>query len=166
MGDSDALAEISERMALVLTDLSMQRMTARVMSAFFFAEEPALTSRDLCERLNASAGAVSMAIKTLTTLDLVVRVPVPGSRRDHYRLHEDPWAMMSSAEPAAFGALRKLAEEGLEKVDPDSEVALRLREMRDFYAFLQEEIPQVIERWHEVRRANEEREKERGASSR
>jgi len=151
MSDTDDLAEISERMALVLTDLSMQRMTARVMSAFFFAEEPALTSRDLCDRLNASAGAVSMAIKTLTTLDLLERVPVPGSRRDHYRLRDDPWAMMSSAEPAAFGALIKLADEGLQRSDADSEVARRLRDMRDFYEFLVQEIPRVIERWHEVK---------------
>ena len=151
MSDTDDLAEISEKMALVLTDLSMQRMTARVMSAFFFAEEPALTSRDLCDRLGASAGAVSMAIKTLTTLELVERVPVPGSRRDHYRLRDDPWAMMAGAEPAAFGALIKLADEGLERADAGSEVARRLADMRDFYGFLQQEIPRVIERWHEVK---------------
>lgn len=151
MSDGDGLAEISERMALVLTDLSMQRMTARVMSAFFFTEEPALTSRDLCDRLSASAGAVSMAIKTLTTLELLERVPVPGSRRDHYRLREDPWAMMAGAEPAAFAALIKIADEGLEHADADSEVADRLREMRDFYEFMRQEIPRVMERWNEVK---------------
>lgn len=151
MSEADGLAEVSERMALVLTDLSMQRMTARVMSAFFFTEEAALTSRELCDQLNASAGAVSMAIKTLTRLDLLERVPVPGSRRDHYRLRDDPWAMMASAEPAAFGSLIKLADKGLEQTGPDSEVARRLRDMRDFYTFMSQEIPRVIERWHEAK---------------
>lgn len=151
MSDSDSLAEISERMALVLTDLSMQRMTARVMSAFMFTEEPSLTSRDLCDQLSASAGAVSMAIKTLTTLELLERVPVPGSRRDHYRLREDPWAMMASAEPAAFGAMIKIADEGLEHAGADSEVGRRLTDMRDFYAFMQQEIPRIMERWNEVK---------------
>ncbi|HEY3682416.1 MAG TPA: MarR family transcriptional regulator [Streptosporangiaceae bacterium] len=152
MSETEELAEVSERMALLLTDLSMQRMTARVMSAFVFTEEPALTSGELCERLHASAGAVSMAIKTLTTLDLLERVPVPGSRRDHYRLRDDPWAVMSSAEPAAFDALRKLADEGLERVEPDSDIAHRLANMRDFYAFVQQEIPKMMERWRDLKR--------------
>lgn len=152
MDENAELDAIAERMALLLTDLSMQRMTARVMSAFTFTEEPALTSGELCERLHASAGAVSMAIKTLTTLELLERVPVPGSRRDHYRLRDDPWAMMATTEPAAFDALRVLAEEGLEKLDPDSDTARRLRNMREFYAFVQEEIPRMMRRWEDVKR--------------
>ena len=151
MSGTEDLAEIAERMALVLTDLSMQRMTARVMSAFMFTEEPALTSGDLCDQLGASAGAVSMAIKTLTTLELLDRVPVPGSRRDHYRLRDDPWAMMASAEPAGFAAMIKIADEGLERVDADSEVGRRLTDMREFYVFIQQEIPRIMERWNEVK---------------
>lgn len=152
MDENTELDAVAERMALLLTDLSMQRMTARVMSAFTFTEEPTLTSGELCDRLHASAGAVSMAIKTLTTLDLVERVPVPGSRRDHYRLRDDPWAMMATTEPAAFESLRLLADEGLQKLDPDSETARRLRNMREFYAFIQKEIPQMMERWEETKR--------------
>jgi DNA-binding transcriptional regulator GbsR (MarR family) len=63
-------------------------MTARVLAALLFTEQPAMTAGDLGARLQASSGAISGAVKMLTSVGLVERVPAPASRRDHYRLRD------------------------------------------------------------------------------
>ncbi len=71
----------------------LQRMTARVLAALLFTEQPTLTMGELAEQLRASPGAISAATKMLTSVGLAERVPAPGSRRDHYRLRDDAWAV-------------------------------------------------------------------------
>jgi hypothetical protein len=51
----------------------MQRMTARVLATLLFTEQPAMTAGDLGERLQASSGAISGAVKMLTSVGLVER---------------------------------------------------------------------------------------------
>ena len=53
----------------------MQRMTARVLATLLFTEQPTMTAGDLGERLQASSGAISGAVKMLTSVGLVERVP-------------------------------------------------------------------------------------------
>ena len=53
-----------------------------------------MTMGELAEQLQASAGAISRAIKMLTSVGLVERVPTPASRRDHYRLRDNAWALL------------------------------------------------------------------------
>ena len=88
------LQEVAEELALVLTTHGMQRMTARVLAALLFTEQPAMTMSELADRLQASSGAMSGAIKMLTSVGLVERVPAPASRRDHYRLRDNAWAVL------------------------------------------------------------------------
>jgi len=151
----DTTDEVAERMALTLTRYGMQRMAARVLAALLFTEEPTLTSQDLCERLHASAGAVSMAMKTLSSVSLIEQVPVPGSRRAHYRLRDDPWGVVSLMKSDLFEFMREAADDGLTAVDPDGAAARRLVEMRDFYEFLRKEIPALLEHWQAHRHERE-----------
>ncbi|AXI78826.1 GbsR/MarR family transcriptional regulator [Peterkaempfera bronchialis] len=148
MADTSATAE---RLALVLTQAGMQRMAARVMCALLYTDQETTTAGELCEQLGASAGAVSGALKSLVSLDLAERVPAPGDRRDHYRLRPDGWAVMSSSQNRLLDVMVQAAEEGIQAAGEESVAGLRLREMRDFYAYMQRELPALIDRWHEQR---------------
>ncbi len=53
-----------------------------------------MTAGELVDRLQASTGAISSAVKMLTSVGLVERVPAPASRRDHYRLRDDAWTVL------------------------------------------------------------------------
>jgi DNA-binding MarR family transcriptional regulator len=75
-----------------------QRMSARVLAAFLFAGQDTLTMRELAEELGVSAGSVSAALKALNAVGLIERVPVPGSRREHYRLRDDAWATLFTSQ--------------------------------------------------------------------
>jgi DNA-binding transcriptional regulator GbsR (MarR family) len=141
--------ETAEQLALVLSTHGMQRMTARVLAALLFTEQPTMTMGELADRLQASSGAISGAIKMLTPVGLVERVPAPGSRRDHYRLRDNAWAVQYTNQNEVTAAVIKAAEAGIATTEPGSLARQRLTQMRDFYNFLMEEIPALLDRWYE-----------------
>jgi hypothetical protein len=114
-----------------------------------------MTMPELAETLNASAGAIYGAVKTLTTVGLVQRVPAPGSRREHYAIDDDGWyRAMARKNQLVIAEMRDLAADGLDKVGgPDSVAGHRLAEMRDFYGLMHEEMPILLGRWEEFRDA-------------
>jgi DNA-binding transcriptional regulator GbsR (MarR family) len=141
--------EAAEQLALVLSTHGMQRMTARVLAALLFTEQPTMTAGELADRLQASSGAISGAIKMLAPVGLVERVPAPGSRRDHYRLRDNAWAVQYTNQNEVTAAVIKAAEAGIATTEPGSLARRRLTQMRDFYNFLMEEIPALLDRWYE-----------------
>ena len=144
--------DAAEALALVLSSHGLQRMTSRVLAALLFTEQPAMTAGDLADRLSASAGAISGAVKMLISVGLVERVPAPGSRRDHYRLRDDAWAVLYTTQNDILAAIQQAAADGIATTRPDSLARRRLTEMRDFYSFLLAELPAVIDRWKQSRR--------------
>jgi len=139
----------AEELALVLSSHGLQRMTARVLAALLFTEQPTMTMGELADRLVASSGAISGALKMLTSAGIVERVPAPGSRRDHYRLRDDAWAVQYTNQNEVTAAVIKAAEAGIATTEADSLARHRLIQMRDFYTFLLEEIPALLDRWHQ-----------------
>lgn len=151
MGTVPIPDEAAEALALVLTSHGLQRMTSRVLAALLFTEQPTMTAGDLADRLGASAGAISGALKMLVSVGLAERVPAPGSRRDHYRLRDDAWAVLYTTQNDILAAIQSAADTGIRATAPDSAARRRLTEMRDFYAFMLAELPAVIDRWKRSR---------------
>ncbi|AMU28758.1 MarR family transcriptional regulator [Mycobacteroides abscessus] len=133
----------------MLTTHGMQRMTARVLTALLFTEQPTMTSSELSEQLQASSGAISTSIRMLASVGLAERVPVPASRRDHYRLRDNAWAVLFTNQNAVLSAMQEAAAAGIAGTKKDSLARARLTQMRDFYAFLLGEIPTLLERWRQ-----------------
>jgi DNA-binding transcriptional regulator GbsR (MarR family) len=149
VGDDVDQQDAAERLALVLTNHGLQRMTARVLATLLFTEQPTITAGELAELLKASSGAISGAIKMLTSVGLVERVPAPASRRDHYRLRDNAWAVLYTNQNEVLAAMQEAAEEGVAATGSTSLARQRLSQMRDFYDFLISEIPALLERWHQ-----------------
>lgn len=147
MADDPDHQDAAEQLALVLTNHGLQRMTARVLATLLFTEQITTTAGELAEGLQASAGAISAAVRMLTSVGLVERVPAPGSRRDHYRLRDNAWAVLYTNQNEVIGAMQAAAERGIKATRGDGVARRRLTEMRDFYAFLIDEIPDLLERW-------------------
>lgn len=141
--------DAAEELALVLANHGLQRMTARVLATLLFTEQASMTMGELAERLQASSGAISGALKMLTSVGLAERVPAPGSRRDHYRLRDDAWATLFTNQNVVISAMQAAAEAGIAATGSDGLAGQRLARMRDFYAFMLEEIPAMLERWQQ-----------------
>jgi len=139
----------AEELALVLSTHGMQRMTARVLAALLFTEQPTMTAGDLGERLQASSGAISGAIKMLMSVGVVERAPAPASRRDHYRLRDNAWAVQYTNQNEVTSAVLKAAEAGIAATVEGGLARQRLTQMHDFYEFLFNEIPAPLDRWYQ-----------------
>ena len=151
--DDDAVhVDFRERFALVFTNFGLQRMVARVYAALLVSESPTTTMPELAETLNASAGAISGAVKTLVTIGLVEQVPAPGSRRDHYRIADDGWyKAMIQKNQLIIREMQELAADGARVMGDRTVAGHRLAEMRDFYGVMYEETPRLLRRWEEFR---------------
>ena len=148
MADLPNRQDAAEELALVLTNHGLQRMTARALASLLFTEQPTMTMGELADRLQASSGAISSALKMLTSVGLVERVPAPASRRDHFRIRDDAWAVLYTNQNEVIKAMQNAAEAGIAAAGRESLAGQRLTQMHDFYDFLLKEIPAVLERWH------------------
>ncbi|MCZ4301334.1 GbsR/MarR family transcriptional regulator [Microbacterium oxydans] len=149
MTDRHTQWQTAERLALTLTEGGMQRMAARTLAVFLFTDQETVTAGEIVERLDASAGAVSSAIKSLLSVGLIERLPAPGSRREHFRLRDDAWATLFTGQNTIIDAMLQVASEGVSVTGGDDPAHQRLAQMHAFYEFLRGEIPALLHRWQE-----------------
>ena len=139
-----------EQMARMLADWGFPRMAGRVLFVMMGADEPALTAGELAERLGVSPAAISGAVRYLIHINMVAREPVPGSRRDRYRLVDDSFYEVTIAKMTLIKTLADVADAGVTAAGgPDTTAGARLANMRDFYVFTQESLPSILDEWAE-----------------
>ena len=147
--DEAAVRQFVEHIAMTFAGLGFPRMPGRVLFVLMCAEEDALTAAQIAERLDISPAAVSGAVRYLIHIQMLRREPVPGSRRDRYRLPSDAWYEVSALKGTAFKVFADLAREGVEALGgPSTGPGAQVAEMRDYFEFLHEEIPRLLDRWN------------------
>ncbi|MEU4471413.1 helix-turn-helix domain-containing protein [Micromonospora sp. NPDC023888] len=153
-GDShDPVHLFVERMALTFAEVGFPRMAARVLFTVMSADDP-LTAAEIGDRLGVSAAAVSGAVRYLTQFGMLIREPVPRSRRDRYRMPDDPWYEATITKTGIYKTFIDVAEGGVIALNgPETPAGERVAEMRDFFIFVQEEIDSLGERWRARRAA-------------
>jgi DNA-binding transcriptional regulator GbsR (MarR family) len=145
--DDEAVRRFVERFALNLTEAGMARMPARVFSAVLVAEDGRRTAAELADQLGVSPAAISGAVRYLTQLRLVSREREPGERVDHYRVSSETWyEAIARRDEMVARWLQDLAD-GVKAVGPDTPTGARLEETRQFFEYLLEEVPRLLERW-------------------
>ncbi|WP_020663294.1 GbsR/MarR family transcriptional regulator [Amycolatopsis benzoatilytica] len=151
--DEDAVRRYVESLGLVMAQIGMQRMSARVFAALMTTDSGQLTAAELAEQLSVSPAAISGAVRYLDQVGLVTKVREPGERRDHYRLYDDLWYATFLKRDRFLIMWRDAASEGIEALGQDTPAGKRLAEMRDFLAFMLVEVDKMYDRWHEMRKA-------------
>ncbi len=148
---TDDVARFVERFASVLEESGMPRMPSRVFAALLATDSGRATAVELSDGLRVSAAAVSGAVRYLIQTSLISREREPGSRRDVYRLHDDEWYEAIYRREAVLARWVRAVQDGVEAVGPDTPAGARLRDTADFFAFLQTEMPALLERWRASR---------------
>jgi predicted transcriptional regulator len=150
--DEPAVRHSVEQMAMVFAEWGFPRMAARVLMTLMTADEDSLTAAELGERLGVSPAAISGAVRYLIHIGIVARVPVPGSRRERYRMPDDTWYVMGLSEKDFYGPVGKMAEDSLAALGGrDTPGGRRVGEMVDFFAFIQREMDGILARWKQER---------------
>ena len=117
-------------------------------------DPPAQSGAEIVAALGLSKGSVSAGLRTLEASGLVRRVAMPGRRGTFFEMTPD--AIMQAAGSEKFTAFRRLMDRGLAVLGGEQAPgAERLRTTRDFYAFIEVEMPKLIERFRAERGLND-----------
>jgi DNA-binding MarR family transcriptional regulator len=145
--DPDALLRYVERFALVLRDMGMPPMTARVLAYALAEDSDRYTAADLATALRASPAAISGAVRYLVQVRLLAREREPGTRSDLYVLRDDAWTRLLAWRLDTLDVLRDLLLDGAGTVGPQTPGGRRLAESADFMAFLREGMERLLDEW-------------------
>jgi DNA-binding transcriptional regulator GbsR (MarR family) len=161
-GSNDVAVErFVESFALTMAEAGFPRMAARVFVALLVADDGRRTAAGLAEYLHVSRAAVSGAVNFLVQARFIVREREPRQAVDHFRVLDDLWVENMVRKDTLLLAWEQGLAEGVRALRSQSPAARRLEETRQFFAFVREEFPSLIERWRhrrdELRRATKTR---------
>ncbi|HAN23334.1 MAG: MarR family transcriptional regulator [Microbacterium sp.] len=140
--------EPAEQAAAMMTAAGMARMPARVMMALVAAPATGYTAAELADRLGVSPAAVSGAVRYLVTLRFVHRRSVPGDRRDRYEIVQDGFYSSVALNAPVYARLATAIDEiGDAQDDTDADAVARARDLAEFFRFLAERMPALIDEW-------------------
>jgi DNA-binding transcriptional regulator GbsR (MarR family) len=138
--------QYAEDAAVVLEGMGLARAHGKLLAWLLVCDPPQQSSAELARALDLSAGSVSTGTRLLENAGLIRRVAVPGTRGKVYEMTDD--AFIRAAQDDRVRVARQLMEQGLALFgDEHAPRAQRLRRTRDFYAFMEREIPALIKRF-------------------
>ena len=139
--------QFAEEVGRVFEQFGLSRMAGRILGWLLICDPPRQSSSELGAALGASKGAISTATRLLESYGLARRIAVPGERGDFFEMTPDAFNRAYD-QLGRVRTFRRLMEMGLTVLgDQDSPRAERLRETRDLYAFLERELPGLMERF-------------------
>lgn len=135
----------------------LPRMAGRIMGQLLLTNDELQTQADLCQALQASAGAISATLRLLVERGYVERVSLPGIRKDYYRIAEEIWTRNLERAQKHYDEFTELTARGLEISAHYNEGAqARLREMHDLAEIEATHFEQLLAHWHAYRRPSED----------
>jgi DNA-binding transcriptional regulator GbsR (MarR family) len=141
-----------EEFGLLYEQMGGTRMGGRVSGYLLMCDPPVQSLTRIAEALGVSKAAVSGAVRSLLQIGVVERVSEPGRRGDFYRAL--PGQMDTMLGLDHVHTLHGLLDRGLRIVaDRDqtqSNYAL-MRDLLEFTAFMEAEMPTLLARWHKCR---------------
>jgi DNA-binding transcriptional regulator GbsR (MarR family) len=139
---------------IVFERSGLPRMAGRLLGRLLICDPPHQSTEQLCEALQVSKGSISTMTRHLIQIGLIERFGIPGIRHDYFRLKPDAWKnLIERGFSEQVKACRKVAEHGSKVVAEEAcDKRKWLEEMRDFYVFLEQELPPLLERWENMRK--------------
>jgi DNA-binding transcriptional regulator GbsR (MarR family) len=129
------------------------RIPGSVLMCLMVSEAPSLTAEELAGELGVSAAAISGAVRYLSTLGMVHRHRVPGSRKYVYELPANAWYAASIGKNELYDLAIRLSEKAAPELGPRGRE--RIEEMAAFFRFLKVRLPELLVEWDELKAARE-----------
>ena len=129
----------------------LSKLMGHIVALMIFSPQP-ISLDDICKQLKRSKGPVSQIIRRLRDRNLVRKVWIPGSRKDHYEGHPE---IFENAFRNNFELIKKnkklaieLKREAKGSNSNDIGVILkRLNEMEEFYTLMVENFSNFLDKW-------------------
>jgi DNA-binding transcriptional regulator GbsR (MarR family) len=137
-----------EEMGQALASYGMTPMAGRMWGWLLICEPVEQTAGDLAEALQASRGAISGTARILASAGMIRRTRRGGDRREFFSAPPETFDQFLDNAGQIYRQFRGIAERGLEAIeDRPPLVRARLEEFRDLFAFMEQEVPAVVDRF-------------------
>jgi DNA-binding transcriptional regulator GbsR (MarR family) len=148
--DNETLLRVVEQLGLLLSEIGMPRMPARVFAYVLAEDADRYTARELAEGLRVSPAAISGAVRYLVQAGLVDKGREPESRSDHYRIYDDDvWSAILTQRIPLLERWAGMLADAVEQLPEGSRGRRRLRETEAYYRFAAKASVTMIEQWRE-----------------
>jgi DNA-binding transcriptional regulator GbsR (MarR family) len=143
-----ALHHYIEKWGMTFEHLGASRMGGKILGWLLISDPPHQTAKQISDAIGASLASVSTTSRTLTQAALIERVGIPGERSAHFRVSQGMWARLMRYRLGRIAEMIGLAEEGLSLLpEEDRDLTLRLRELKSYCSFVENEFPGLLARW-------------------
>ncbi len=148
----DHLARYVERVAHFWEAQGVPRIAGRILGYLMVCEPPYRSATELARELQVSKGSVSSMTRLLLASGSIEVLPRPGERATDFQLSPDSLEKKLLRRLEETVAFRAIADEGLDLLaDAPAAQRERLTAIRDLYAFLEQELAGLMDRWRESR---------------
>ena len=150
-------AEFIEETGLLFENMGMTRMAGRILGYLMVSDKEMVSFDEITKVLQASKSSISTNLKALIQIHFVKPVSKPGDRKTYYMLAPDiDWKEYYDQKLISIKYLKQLFEKALElRVSKEDETSLWLNNAIDFYGWLVKELPALMVRWKEEKKARE-----------
>jgi DNA-binding transcriptional regulator GbsR (MarR family) len=137
-----------EEMGQTLAGYGMTPMAGRMWGWLLICDPAEQTAGEIADALQASRGAISGTARILAGAGMIRRTTRRGDRREYFSAPPEALELFLRSAGQTYRQIRELAERGLAALaDRPAAQRERLEEMRDLLAFMERELPAVIERF-------------------
>jgi DNA-binding MarR family transcriptional regulator len=141
-------AEFVDSMGSYLASFGMTPMAGRMWAWLLICEPIEQTAADIAEALHASRGAISGTARMLASAGMIRRNRRRGDRREYFSAPSDGFDSLFANSRQVYGHLRRIFDRGLAVVaDRPPEIRERMQFARDGIAFVELELPKVLDRF-------------------
>jgi DNA-binding transcriptional regulator GbsR (MarR family) len=137
-----------EEMGQALASYGMTPMAGRMWGWLLICEPPEQTAAEIADALQASRGAISGTARILASAGMIKRSTRRGDRREYFSAPPETFDSFLEGAGRIYRRFREMAERGLVAIaDRPAESRARLQELRDVFAFVEQEVPVVVDRF-------------------
>jgi DNA-binding transcriptional regulator GbsR (MarR family) len=137
-----------EEMGQTLAAYGMTPMAGRMWGWLLICDPPEQTAAQIAEALKASRGAISGTARILAGAGMIRRSTRRGDRREYFSAPPEVFDSFLANAGRIYRQLREMAERGLAAMaDRPPEARRRLEELRDVFAFVETEVPVLVDRF-------------------
>jgi DNA-binding transcriptional regulator GbsR (MarR family) len=145
---TDDESRFVEEMGQMLASYGMTPMAGRMWGWLLICEPAEQTAAEIADALHASRGAISGTARLLANSGMIRRTTRRGDRREYFSAPPETFDAFLTSAGRIYRQFREMAERGLQAIaDRPPESRARLQEFRDVLAFIEREVPAVIDRY-------------------
>ncbi|MCY3414435.1 MAG: hypothetical protein INQ03_22500 [Candidatus Heimdallarchaeota archaeon] len=159
MADKKQLLNFIDNFARFFESKGLSRTKGRILGYLTVAEKTYSTLEDIADFLELSVSTVSPELKQLVDLKLADRLgrkqvsEIDGDRGYVFQVTADTWLNVIDDKGQSSAIFQIILEEGFKVLrDDPPERSVILKEMKILFAYLEKEMPKVLERYREYRK--------------